>query len=107
MFISWQTYERIQITVHSLKEVCRFLLEHGVQYILSERVCQDDLKKYLRIQRAIGPRRDNRSVKDAGYKDNTMTSQYSVRAIVGNVRGGEKWNIVDNTSLSKRRKSTA
>ena len=39
MFISWQNYEGIQITVHSFKEVCRFLLEHRVQYILSERFC--------------------------------------------------------------------
>ena len=36
MFISWQTHEGIQITVHSFKEVCKFLLEHGVPYILSE-----------------------------------------------------------------------
>ena len=28
MFISWQTHEGIQITVHSFKEVCKFLLEH-------------------------------------------------------------------------------
>ena len=30
MFISWQTHEGILITVHSFKEVCKFLLEHGV-----------------------------------------------------------------------------
>ena len=92
-----KTYEGLQITVHSFKEVCRLLLEHGVQYILSERICQDDLENYFGRQRAIGSRRDNPSVKDVGYNDNTIKSQYSVRPIAGNVRGGEKWNIIDNT----------
>ena len=35
-----------------------------------------------------------------GYNANTIKSQYSVRPIAGNVRGGEKWNIIDNTSTS-------
>ena len=26
MFLSWQTYEELQVTVHSFKEVCIFLL---------------------------------------------------------------------------------
>lgn len=30
---SWQTYEGLNVTVHSLKEVCKFLLEHGVKYV--------------------------------------------------------------------------
>ena len=66
MFILWQTYEGFQLTVHSFKEVCRILLEHGVQYILSERFCQDELENYFGRQRAIGSRRDNPSVKDEG-----------------------------------------
>ena len=90
MFISWQTYEGIQITVHSFKEVSRFLLEHGVQYILSERFCQDNLENYFWRQTAIGSRRDNLTVKDIGYNDNTVKSQYSVRPIAGNVRDGKK-----------------
>ena len=39
--------EGLQITVHSFKEVCKFLLEHGVPYLLSERFCQDDLENYF------------------------------------------------------------
>ena len=74
-FISWQTYEGIQITVHSLKEVCRFLLEDGVQYILSKRFCQDDLENYFGRQRAIGSRRDNQSVKDVDYNGNAIKPQ--------------------------------
>ena len=33
MFISWQTHEGLQITVHSFKEVCKFLLQHGLHPI--------------------------------------------------------------------------
>ena len=39
-------YEGLQVTVHSFKEVCKFLLEQGISYILSERFCQDDLENY-------------------------------------------------------------
>ena len=30
MFLSWQTYEGLRVTVYSFKEVCKFLLENGV-----------------------------------------------------------------------------
>ena len=47
MFISWQTYVGLQITVHSFKEVCKYLLHNGVKFILSERFFQDDLENYV------------------------------------------------------------
>ena len=62
MFISCQSYEGLQVTVHSCKEVCKFLLEQGISYILSERFCQDGLENYFGRQRAIGHRRDNPTV---------------------------------------------
>ena len=77
IFISWQTHEGLQITVHSFKEVCKFLLEHGVPYIISEKFCQDDLENYFGGQRAIGSRRDNRDT------INTIETQFSVRSIAG------------------------
>ena len=40
MFISWQSYERWQITAFSFKKVCNFLLQKSNPYILSERFCQ-------------------------------------------------------------------
>ena len=105
MFISWQTYEGLQVTVHSFKEVVTFLLENGVKYVLSERFCQDDLENYFGRQRAIGRRKENPSVRDVGYNDNTIKSQFSVRPIDGNVRGGiSKFNNIDDTPLPKRRK---
>ena len=105
MFISWQTYEGIQVTVHSFKEVVKYLLENGVKYVLSERFCQDDLENYFGRQRAIGRRKDNPSVRDAGYNDNTIKSQFSVRPIAGNVQAAVgKFNNIDDTPLPKRRK---
>ena len=99
MFISWQTHEGIQITVHSFKEVCKFLLEHGVPF------CQDDLENYFGRQRAIGSRRDNPTVRDVGYNDNTIKTQFSVRSIAGNVRGqSHNFNEINNTPLPKRKK---
>ena len=100
MFISWQSYEGLQVTVHSFKEVCKFLLQQGISYILSERFCQDDLENYFGRQLAIGHRRDNPTVRDAGYNDNTIKSQYSVRPIAVNVRANlHKFNITDETPL--------
>ena len=105
MFISWQTLEGLQTTVYSFKEVVRYLLENGVEYVLSERFCQYDLENYFGRQRAIGRRRDNPSVKDVGYNDNTIKSQFSVRPIQGNVQAAfGKFNVIDDTPLPKRRK---
>ena len=106
MFISWQTYEGLQVTVYSFQELVKFLLQNGVPYVLSERFCQDDLENYFGRQRAIGSRRDNPSVRDVTYNDNTIKSQFSVRPIAGNVRGpGSKFNIIDDTPLPKRKKN--
>ena len=104
MFLSWQTYEGIQVTVHSFKEVCKFLLQQGVPYILSERFCQDDVENYFGRQRAIGRRRDNPTLRDTGYNDNTIKTHYSVRPIAGNVRANlNKFNDIDETPLPKRK----
>ena len=86
------------------KEVYRFLLVHGVQYILSEIFSQDDQENYFGRQRAIGSCRVNPSVKDVDYNDNTIKSQYSVRPMAGNVHGGEKWNIIDKYISAKKEK---
>ncbi|PFX13118.1 hypothetical protein AWC38_SpisGene22826 [Stylophora pistillata] len=36
MFISWQTYEGLQITSYSVVEAIKFLLNEGVEYVLTE-----------------------------------------------------------------------
>ena len=47
MFLSLQTYKGLQITVHSLIEAVKFLLSEGMEFVLSERFCQDLLEEYF------------------------------------------------------------
>ena len=104
MFISWQSYEGLQITVLSFKKVCKFLLEQGVLYIISERFSQDDVENYFGRHHAIGRRCDNPTVRDFGCNDNTIKLQYSVRPIAGNVRGPDsKFNEIITEPLPKKK----
>ena len=66
MFFSWQTFVGLKITVHSIIEAVKFLLQHHVKYVLAERFCQHPLENYFGQQRAIGARKDNPSVRDFG-----------------------------------------
>ena len=104
MFISWQRYEGLQITVFSFKELCKLLLQQSIPYILSERFCQDDLENYFAKQRVIDRRCDNSNVRDFGYNDNIIKPQFSVRPIAGNVQGPVgKFNRMSDEPLSKRK----
>ena len=105
MFISWQSYEGLEITVFSFKEVCKFLLQQGIPYILSKRFYQDDLENYFGKQQAIGEMCDNPTVRNFGYNDNTIKSQFSVRPIAGNVQEPfGKFNRISDEPLPKRKK---
>ena len=74
-----------------------------MSYILSQRFFQDYQENYFGRNRAIGRRRDNPNVGDVGYNDNTIKSQYSVRAIADNVRCDDKWNQISTSPLKKRK----
>ena len=47
MFISWQTYESLQITSFAAIEAIKFLLSEGVDYVLTERFCQDPVEEFF------------------------------------------------------------
>ena len=81
MFISWQSYESLQITVLSFNKVWKFLLQQGIPYILSEKFCHDDLENYLGKQRAAGRRSENPTVHDSGYNGNLFKNQFLIRPI--------------------------
>ena len=87
MFISWQTFEGLKITVHLVKEAVKFLLQHHIKYILTERFCQDLLEKFFGQQRGIGARKDNLNIRDFGFNDNSIRNQTIVQPIAGNVCG--------------------
>ena len=59
MFLSWQTYEGLRITVKSTIESVRFLLESGMPFVLTERFNQDVVEEYFGRQRQLGQRNDN------------------------------------------------
>ena len=84
MFISWQTYETLQINIHSTIELIRYILSHGVEYVLTGRFCQDPLENYFVRQRSMGYRRDNPNLRTFGYQDNTIRSSKIFRPIAGN-----------------------
>ena len=84
MFISWQTYEGIKITVHSTIELIKYLLSQNASYVFAERFCQDPVENNFGQQRSIGRREDNPSLRDFGYNDNTIRTTKVFRPIAGN-----------------------
>lgn len=111
MFLSWQTYEGFQITTYSVIEATKFLLQEGMEYVLTERFCQDPIEEYFGSQRKIGRRSDNPDIKMFGYNDNTIHIQRSVSCQSGNTRGRKDrkkaWVEVTDEPLPKRKKKTA
>ena len=105
MFLAWQTYESLLITVNSFMAVCKYLLiDTGFSYILSEKFCQDHLENCFGKQCRIRRRRDNPNVRSVGYIDHLIKAQYSVNPIAGNVRGdNSKWNDITAVPLKKRK----
>lgn len=104
MFISWQTYEGVKITVHSIIDVVKYLLSKGVPYVLTERFCQDPLENYFGRQRSMGHRKDNPSLRDFGYNDNTIRTQKIFRPIAGNCQNDdEQLNKIDVETVPCRK----
>ena len=81
----------MKITVNSLIQVVKFLLSEGMEYVLSERFCQDLLEEYFGRQRERGCFSDNPTVEAFGYNDLTLAGQWNIAPVVkGNVAGRHK-----------------
>ena len=106
MFLSWQTYEGLRITVYSTIEAAKFLLSEGMPFVLTERFNQDVLEEYFGRQCSMGHRNDNPDLYQFGYNSNTIRMQRSVVPVTGNTRGVQKqkrqvsWSTVDETPTS-------
>ena len=61
--------------------------------MLTERFSQDPLENYFGHQRSIGGRKDNPTIRDFGYNDNSIRNQKVFRTIAGNVRVIDEANI--------------
>ena len=108
MFISWQTYEGFKITVNSSIEATKFLLQEGMEFVLTERFCQDTLEEYFGNQRKLGRRSDNPHIRTFGYNSNTIRIQRAVSCQSGNTRGRKDkrrtWEQVTDDPLPCRKK---
>ena len=104
MFLPWQSYEGLQMSVLLLKAFVPYLLNNSMKYVLSEKFCQDE--NYLGKQRAMGRRKDNPNVRDAGYNENMIKPQFFVQSVGSNARPGEsKQNVIDDTPLPKKKRT--
>ncbi|XP_022793325.1 uncharacterized protein LOC111332285 [Stylophora pistillata] len=108
MLLSWQTYEGLQITAHSAVEATNFLLGEGMEYVLTERNCQDSVKEYFDNQRKLGRRSDNPDMRTFGYNNNTIMVQRAVSCQSGNARGrrdrDKAWINISNHPVPKEKK---
>ena len=108
MFLSYQTYEGLLITVHSVIQAVQFLLKSGMKFVLTERFNQDVLEENFGRHRSVGRRNDNPSLYQFGYDSNTIRMQRSIAPVRGNTKGGHNqkrlvsWSIVDEAPLPKR-----
>ena len=55
MFIPWQTYGGLKISVNWINEATQFFFDK-VKYVLTERFCQDPLENWFGRQRSLGSR---------------------------------------------------
>ena len=78
-----------------------------MEYVLSERFCQDPVEEYFGNQRMLGRRCDNPDIRTFGYNDNTIRIQRRISLDSGNTCGGhkqEKWVNIINDPLHCRKK---
>ena len=109
MFISWQSHEGFQLTVYSVIEATQFLLQEGMEFVLTERFCQDSLEEYFGHQHKLGRRNDNPDIQAFGYNNNAIRIQRQVSCLSGNTRGREDrtraWEqITDDPIPCKKKK---
>ncbi|XP_077862549.1 uncharacterized protein LOC102807518 [Saccoglossus kowalevskii] len=111
MCLSKQTVDELKMTVHSFVEVSKYLLNHGVDFILSERFRQDPLQAHFSKHRHRGGANNNPTVMAFGYQENVIRLQksYHMQCITGNTGRHKRHkrrplqHIVDDTSLPKQK----
>ena len=96
--------------MHSLIECTKFLLQNGVNYVLTERFMQDCLKEYFGHQRQRGRRSDNPDAAQFGYNDRILQGQRNADLVSrGNVgarrkEGESRWPTIRDEPLQKKKK---
>ena len=89
-------------------DICKFLLQEGMEYVLTERFCQDPAEEYFGSQRKLGRRNDNPDIRTFGYNDNTIRVQRTISCQSGNTRGRQDkrraWEQVTDDRLPCKKK---
>jgi len=105
MFISWQTYEGFQITVNAVVDICKFLLQECMEYVLTARFCQDPV---FGSQRKLGRRNGHPEIRTFGYIDNTIRVQRTISRKNGNTQRRQDkrraWEQVTDNLLPCKKK---
>ena len=109
MFISQQTYDGIRVSIHSLVECTKYLLENGLQYVLSSKFNQDPLEQHFGRHRMLARRSTNPTIQAYGFQERRLSLQSSLALTLtprGNVRGLKRRaeGITICTSPLKRKK---
>ena len=100
--------QSLLIIVHSFIELSNVLFGvPGVEYILSEKFCQDSVESFFGKQRARGGRNENPNVKQ--FMDNTVSLRVQGSAALEPARGNcqkraSSCNVPDNTPSPKRKR---
>ena len=109
MFVSWQTHDGLQITVYSIIELVKYLLQEGMEYVVIEKFCQDPCEEYFENQRSMGRRCENPDLQAFIHNDNTIRIQRHISQNTGNTRerhekgSNNKWVNVTDDKLPKRK----
>ena len=97
----------LKITIYSMVEVVKFLLQEGFEKVLTERFCQDPVEEYFGNQRKLGWRCDNPDLAQFGYNDNSIRIQRSISCTSGNTRGRydhkRSWEKISDDPVPKRK----
>lgn len=104
MFLTPQTFKGLCMTLKAFPEATRFLLNSGVEFVLSNRFCQDPLEQHFGRQRGLGRRCDNPNLWMFGYNENKLRQQRNLAHIFqpsGNVTRTSETDIAISISPMK------
>lgn len=82
MFLTHQTFKGLVMTLKSFKEATCYVLNHGVDFVLSNKFCQDPLEAHFGRHRNLGRRMDNPNLYAFGVNENKIRIQRQMAMVV-------------------------
>ena len=104
MMLSHQTITGLQISVHSIVELVRFLLAQGAPFVLTHNFNQDPLEEHFSHCRHKGCANDNPSVADIQNSSAKLRiiGSSALAPVRGNITKRKTTYEVDDTPMAKR-----